>query len=700
MLLLNSIIMEKLNEKQLLVARQEFKPFLSLKSKALSKLKLKTPLNFFKQQFNTTYESLGCVGYNSTFNQLTATINIKRATGYSGDLCTNGSFEYVRFYMDYQDGAGWEDMGYVGVNVHDIPTQKDCSNKNEKPINYTVRLNIDPKKKFCNTPNLPMVRAVLSWNSIPLANDPNLTNGSYVWSDKKDVQIQIEPKKLWFPELDLPFDVSDLFNTAILNPDIPFNSLVNLKPNLKNALQNAEKAITPKAYNFSELKTLYKKEKIGVERFGHKLLKQVSNSNQLANITDINNVFELNDFNLADILVNWNNLNCNTNYEELLCVGADYNQEALVGTLKIKKPSGYSGDLCSDGSREYVSFWIQTEENCEWKHAGTTFVNAYDIASIPSDGIHYSVVLPYSFDDLKQDCENPQVLKVRAILSWNTAPEGFNCSNYGNVIESYVQLKPAVSDANGPKLVSVGGVSTAFINDADGLTLDDAKFGFNMHDVTEGSAFAGTIVIQGLTNTYAGQKYKIKTTNERTGEVKYITETLTLEGFNEVTALPIYTNVIYDDGYTYIGDTLNTYNVIARFKPGTNDSLMIELEHAGVTVDLQRIQMDNLNPILTLNIDNYDDCSHFKKGVKIEGDYNVEESHLSTFTLSTTATDVNQTLKSTAAGDAITGDFEFDASSVKNCGNIRLSAIPKTVVNSVAMHPGRTITSNICLSDN
>ena len=692
--------MKKLNDKQLLVARQEYKPYLSLGEKKLSKLKLKTPLSLYKQQFNTTFESLSCVGYNPTFKQLTATINIKRPSGYSGGLCTDGSFEYVRFYMDYQDGDGWEDMGYVGVNVHNILTEKDCSNKDEKPINYTVRLSINPKKKFCSIPNLPLVRAVLSWNNVPAANDPDLTNGTYVWSDKKDVQVQIEPLKFFFPDFPL-LALDDLFNTAILNPEISFNAIANLNPNLKNALKNAKKVVAPKTYNFAELNTLYKKQKIGPERFGHTLLKQVQSTNKLINITDINDLFDLNDFNLSDILVNWNNLNCNTNFEELLCVGADYNQEALVGTLKIKKPSGYSGDLCSTGSKEYVSFWVQTEENCQWKHAGTTFINAYDIANIPSDGIHYSVVLPYSFDGLKQDCENPQVLKVRAILSWNTPPQGFNCSNYGNVVESYVQLRPQESAGNGPKLVSVGGVSTDFINDSDGLTLVGAKFGFNMHDVTAESAFAGTIVIQGLTNTYEGQKYKIKTTNLDTGDVSYVNNKLTLEGFNEITASTIYTDVNpIGDEYTYMADHLNTYNVIARFDLGTNNSFLIELEHLGVTVDSQIVQMDNQSPILSLNIDNYGNCSHFKKGAIISGTYDVEEVYLSTFALSTSATDVNQVLKSTIAGDPTNGSFMFTASSIKNCGNIRLSAIPKTVVNSVAMHPGRTIAPSVCLADN
>ena len=44
--------METLNEKQLLIARQEFTPFLSLKKTEFAKLKLKTPASFFKQKMS------------------------------------------------------------------------------------------------------------------------------------------------------------------------------------------------------------------------------------------------------------------------------------------------------------------------------------------------------------------------------------------------------------------------------------------------------------------------------------------------------------------------------------------------------------------------------------------------------------------------------------------------------------------------
>src|SRR5438034_4680264 len=55
---------------------------------------------------NTKYEELTCVGFNPDLNRLEATLQIKQSFGYRGNLCTAGSTEYVRFFINY--GGGWE----------------------------------------------------------------------------------------------------------------------------------------------------------------------------------------------------------------------------------------------------------------------------------------------------------------------------------------------------------------------------------------------------------------------------------------------------------------------------------------------------------------------------------------------------------------------------------------------------------------
>jgi hypothetical protein len=136
---------------------------------------------------NTTYEEITCVGYNLERSQLEATVQIKRPTGYSGDLCSNGSIEYVRFFLDY--GGGWEDQGVVGFNVHDIPNSNDCNQDPTKPLSYVASLKIDPKRRVCRRPVLPRVRAILSWQVVP-PPDPNYPP---VWGNVFEDNIQIKP---------------------------------------------------------------------------------------------------------------------------------------------------------------------------------------------------------------------------------------------------------------------------------------------------------------------------------------------------------------------------------------------------------------------------------------------------------------------------------------------------------------------------
>ena len=55
----------------------------------------------------------------------------------------------------------------------------------------------------------------------------------------------------------------------------------------------------------------------------------------------------------VDILIG---TNANVDYEQLECLGLNYNEEKLVANIRIKSPTGYSGSLCTPGSIEYVAF--------------------------------------------------------------------------------------------------------------------------------------------------------------------------------------------------------------------------------------------------------------------------------------------------------------------------------------------------------
>ncbi len=156
-----------------------------------------------------------------------------------------------------QDGMIWD---YTAFNAHDIPTEKDCDKKPEKPIDYVVRLKINPKKYVCTKPNLPRVKAVLSWNNIPAPNDPNLTSGSYIWGDVKEEHIQISPIIFFIPDFPLQ-DIGSLLETAVLNPEVSLNDIATTIPEGTASLKNAKKELLSGKVDFQELADTYKEAK-------------------------------------------------------------------------------------------------------------------------------------------------------------------------------------------------------------------------------------------------------------------------------------------------------------------------------------------------------------------------------------------------------------------------------------------------------
>src|SRR5215831_6283364 len=52
------------------------------------------------------------------------------------------------------------------------------------------------------------------------------------------------------------------------------------------------------------------------------------------------------------------NIQLNTFYEELGCVGFQPQFNRLEAVVFVKQPSGYGGGLCSKGTQEYVRFFL------------------------------------------------------------------------------------------------------------------------------------------------------------------------------------------------------------------------------------------------------------------------------------------------------------------------------------------------------
>jgi hypothetical protein len=396
----------------------------------------------------TYWESLTCVGFDPYQQMLEAVVQIKRPSGYIGDVCNpNQSFEFVRFFIDYHDGAGWRDLGYRQFKASDISTAPPGP---QHPLNYLVRMYVDTSahQRFsCGQAAIAKVRAVLSWNTPPSAN-PNATP---FYGNVMDADIQLKRRRLILKDLLEQVQVKD-FPLEVLQ----FN----------HALELAEPHPT------FRVETLYKKYtalNIGQDRTFFPMAAQALEKNLL-----VANTFE----GLDVLQVDWEDIlnkilqpvkESNTGFEELTCVGLDSQADVLGAVIHLKKQAGYSGNLCTNGSLEYVAFWADWNNNGTYdQYLGTTSVRVHDIENMPDNGLYYNVSLPIGrqIQERLRSCQNPNVVRIRAVLSWANPPSTTNPNAlpfWGMRRDVLVQLRP--KDAFGRGVITgVGGVDRLSIS--------------------------------------------------------------------------------------------------------------------------------------------------------------------------------------------------------------------------------------------
>ena len=173
-----------------------------------------------------------------------------------------------------------------------------------------------------------------------------------------------------------------------------------------------------------------------------------------------------------------------TIYEELDCIGLRPigMSDELVGVLRVKQQNGYSGGPCTDGSREYVTFWADFNNNGTFETClGTASVQVFDL-DVPPDGLEYSVHLPVDLNPYRRPCgEGPRVVPIRAILSWNEVPDCGNPSwvpTWGNREETLILIPPGdpITGYN-PFLYDISGAAVCAIDQATGLAVGGRPFG-------------------------------------------------------------------------------------------------------------------------------------------------------------------------------------------------------------------------------
>jgi len=354
-----------------------------------------------KINYNTTYEQLDCLGLNpgtgfGAQGTLEAVVQINQSSGYDSGPCGAGSKEWVRFYVS--DGISWTDLGTAGVNVYNLAGST-------HPVSYAVSIALPHLKKFCTAENIVEVRAILSWEFAPPANQPNFIP---VWGNVVNARVQIAPA-LFF---EVP--IATLVGSGLLKIDPVVEPSLDLTKPLPAGI-----AQTP---TFAELKNLYAKSEVPSHRYGFleatkiasaSLEKTVSAADAVKGLTLPQTNLSIG-AELQAILGVLEEVKGDTTYEQLTCAGYNPQTRTLEAVVSIKLNAGYSGGLCSAGSQEYVSFFAYF--GGMWNALGTAQVTVHDLKAItPGNPVNYAV---FRLSNLTSElCEKLTAVPLRAILS-------------------------------------------------------------------------------------------------------------------------------------------------------------------------------------------------------------------------------------------------------------------------------------------
>jgi len=607
-------------------------------------------------QLDTRYEELHCVGFYPEQDYLEAILSVKLTTGYSGPLCSSGSYEYVRFYVDWDEDGDFdepeEDVGIVSVNVHNIPNTGGPCRDRDKPLDYAVRVKLDPKRRSCKKPYLVKVRAILSWSLPP---DPETPDYPPVWGNVLEKWIQIKPREGKLNDIRKFID----WEKAPFTP-----SQLDL-----DALVFKAKALSPEA-----LREIYRDKDVPEHRYNLSKLApiaaQIKRHPSLLAQYKLNPAYEGLIQALQPLLVGAQE----TKFEELRCVGLHYNRDALMATLTVKRPYGYDGTLCDDGSSEHVAFWAhvydEIEQQCVWRYLGTASVGVHDIPSIPDEGLQYAVYLSCDFSEWKKPCRTPVVLKIRAVLSWRERPseiDPYDEPTWGNIVETLIQLKPEDASIPGkqkPYIWSVGEMAVESISGnpytiegsalgsgyANGPSINggfwavESPFG-GIAEITGSIENAPNIVFESDKLKYKVQYYKVgsltgwhdinndfKIWVRVNGGPAGIRTQVAAGGYytyqvdpNPAPKVDVQSDVLaHWDTRSAGGDGLYWLRLLV-YKPGAPPQPGVPPDH--VSSKIIRVEVDNTPPDAKISLD-AGPCTKFKIGDKFTGKFTATDAHI------------------------------------------------------------------------
>ena len=149
----------------------------------------------------THWEELLCVALNPKAERLLAVAGIHQPDGYSGILRSHGSREYVRFFIDWGCGEGYQHVSLSHFKVSDEPLGSDLG---QYPRYHLVSAEFDSDRYWEGVLDgiHPTVCAVLSWNQVP----PTHTDFQPVFGNLIESRIRVDSEQ----------DVMVLFESQIM----------------------------------------------------------------------------------------------------------------------------------------------------------------------------------------------------------------------------------------------------------------------------------------------------------------------------------------------------------------------------------------------------------------------------------------------------------------------------------------------------
>ncbi len=665
---------------------------------------------------STRYERITCVGLQPQLNRVEAIVSLVQNTGFSGTLCSGGSREFVRFYVSYDGGATWTDLGSTSFPVYDTP--------GPRPLDYAVSLVAPVRHRLCFVTNQPILRAILSWNVDPTPNTPGF---SPVWGNVVDVTIQpdglpIIKLKDFVTELDLK-----LPSTALQVLDLEADIKV-ADPAPAYTLVEAHEAyrgdVEPHRYVFPHIVA-----GLQLQESPTLPLPPPGPDPAPSSPLPFTLPFELKklDIDLSEIIAKlFDTGDGDTSYEELDCIGYDAADDVLMGVLTVKRSNGYSGGPCTSGSLEYVRFWIDWGDGLGWQLAGTSAVRVHDFAVLPPGGLKYALYQPISSSARRKDCvDGPVQPRVRAILSWQSVPATpTTVPVWGNRVETHIQLSPGAVSALRPVMDTISGVAVCAIDQASGRTTGAEQ------------PFGGVLTVTGFIPGAPDRaapplKYRIQVLPPGGGALDW--QTLTNDVSVTVTeqvgsGLPAqYGQVLSVDSdgyYTYLedpnplgtgwrriaGNVLGQWSTAAPMtglwtikldaKDSAGNHYSAQTIHCvdGTLRSSVKVRLDEVAPVTTLAITSFErggatspaqPCMKFKVGDTLHGTYSVSDQHFRRFDLFVLpAANAHSGQPVPASGSfpvvptgGTSGTWTIDTTTMEACGYVlQLVAWDRTIV--------------------